>query len=92
MMRAPLILLVCLGAATTACKKEGAGDAIAKMSELKDKMCACKDKACADQVAQEMTRWGTEHKAGEASKLSEEDQKKLVALTEDMTKCMTKLM
>jgi hypothetical protein len=30
------------------------------MSEFKDKMCVCKDKACADKVVDEMTKWSSE--------------------------------
>jgi hypothetical protein len=92
-MRAALTLLAVSLTFATACKKDGGGgDAIAKMTELKDKMCACKDKVCADQVTQEMTRWGADHKTGEASKLSAEDQKKLAGVTGDMTTCLTKIM
>ena len=92
-MRAAWTLVVMSLAFSAACKKDsGAADAIAKMAQLKDKMCACKDKACADQVTQEMTKWGADHKAGETAKVSEDDQKKLAAVTEDMTRCMTKIM
>jgi hypothetical protein len=92
-MRAALTLLAVSLTFSTACKKDGGGgDAIAKMTELKDKMCACKDKTCADQVTQEMTKWGADHKAGEASKLGAEDQKKLAGVTGDMTTCLTKIM
>jgi hypothetical protein len=91
-MRAALTLLAVSLTFATACKKDGGGgDAIAKMTELKDKMCACKDKGCADQVTQEMTRWGADHKTAEALKLSAEDQKKLVGVTGDMTTCLTKI-
>jgi hypothetical protein len=77
-------------------KKGGASDAIAKMSDFKDQMCKCADKACADKVTEAMTKWGTEA-AKEASadkdaKISEEDTKKMASVTEEMTKCMTKAM
>jgi hypothetical protein len=36
-----------------------ASDQIAKMSELRDRMCACKDAACATKVAQEASEWGS---------------------------------
>ena len=45
------------------CKKKGGGDseaAMAKMSEFKDKMCACKDTACAQKVSEEMTKWSAD--------------------------------
>ena len=75
------------------CKKKGAGEAIAKMGEFKDKMCACKDKACADKVSEEMNKWGQEQKGGDKeAKVSEDDAKKMAAVTEEFSKCMTKLM
>ena len=46
--------------AVGACKKKGGGDAgeaVAKMTEFKDQMCACKDKACADKVKEEFMGW-----------------------------------
>jgi glycerol dehydrogenase-like iron-containing ADH family enzyme len=76
-------------------KKGGAGDAIAKMTEFKDQMCKCADKACAEKVTEGMTKWGQEmakEAADKDSKLSEEDTKKMAAATEEMTKCMTKAM
>jgi hypothetical protein len=93
-MRAATILAVVALSFTASCKKAGGGaaDTIAKMTELKDKMCACKDKACGDQVYQEMARWDAEHgKGGEGAKVSDDDQKKLASITEDMARCMTKI-
>ncbi|HET7503543.1 MAG TPA: hypothetical protein VFK02_21120 [Kofleriaceae bacterium] len=78
------------------CKKGGgAGDAVAKMTTFKDDMCKCADKACAEKVTEAMTKWGQDMaKEGgdKAAKVSEEDTKKMTALTEEMTKCMTKAM
>ncbi|HEU4730573.1 MAG TPA: hypothetical protein VFT22_21900 [Kofleriaceae bacterium] len=78
------------------CKKGGgAGDAIAKMTTFKDDMCKCTDKACAEKVTEAMTKWGQDMaKEGgdKAAKVSEDDTKKMAALTEEMTKCMTKAM
>jgi hypothetical protein len=78
------------------CKKGGgAGDAIAKMTDFKDQMCKCADKACAEKVTEGMTKWGQEMaKEGgdKAAKVSEDDTKKMAAITEEMTKCMTKAM
>jgi hypothetical protein len=76
-------------------KKGGASDAIAKMSDFKDQMCKCADKACADKVTESMTKWGQDMaKEGgdKAAAVSEEDTKKMAAITEEMTKCMTKAM
>src|SRR5262245_19515413 len=75
-------------------KKGGAGEAMAKMSEFKDKMCKCSDKACADKVTDEMTKWSQEmaKTADKEAKVSEEDTKKMQEVTEEFTKCATKAM
>jgi hypothetical protein len=77
-------------------KKGGGGEAIAKMADFKDQMCKCPDKACADKVTEAMTKWNQDMaKEGgdkDASKLSEEDAKKVAAISEELTKCMSKLM
>jgi len=88
----PAVLAMTLAVAPACKKSGGAGEAIAKMTELKGKMCACKDKACADQVTADTTKWSAEHASGEASKLSADDQKALAVVTDDMAKCMTKIM
>jgi glycerol dehydrogenase-like iron-containing ADH family enzyme len=76
-------------------KKSGAGDAIAKMTDFKDQMCKCADKACAEKVTEAMTKWGQDMaKEGgdKEAKISEDDTKKMASVTEEMTKCMTKAM
>ena len=78
------------------CKKKGGADMIAKMTEFKDQMCKCADKACADKVMADMTKWTQDMaKEGgdkEAAKPSEEDMKKSQQVSEEYTKCMQKLM
>jgi hypothetical protein len=76
-------------------KKGGASDAIAKMTDFKDQMCKCADKACAEKVTEAMTKWGQDMaKEGgdKEAKISEDDTKKMASVTEEMTKCMTKAM
>jgi hypothetical protein len=76
-------------------KKGGAGDAINKLTDFKDQMCKCADKACAEKVTEGMTKWGQDMaKEGgdKEAKISEDDTKKMAAVTEEMTKCMTKAM
>ena len=83
---------------TGGCKKKGAdgggGNAMAKMSELKDKMCACKDPDCAKKVSDEMTAWSQQQgsKQKEPAKMSEADQKKATELGIAMGECMQKAM
>lgn len=66
-------------------------DAIAKMQEFTDEMCACTDKTCADAVAAKMTQWSQEmtqlHRE-EDMKPSEEDIKEMTAVAERLGKCM----
>jgi hypothetical protein len=69
------------------CKKSG-DDAIARMTALKNKMCACKDKACIDQLSAEMAKWSADHRDSATTKASEEDQKKLAAISSELMGCM----
>jgi hypothetical protein len=82
-------------------KDEGGGgggadmaEAMAKMTEFKDKMCACADTACAQKVSDDMTKWSTEQAKNmkEPPKMSEEDTKKMTQIGEDLGKCMQKAM
>jgi hypothetical protein len=82
--------------AVTGCKKKGgAGEAVAKMEEFSKAMCECKDKACADKVNADMSKWGTEM-AKTAGKADEKPDPELAKKSADImtkyTECMTKLM
>jgi hypothetical protein len=80
------------------CKKKGgaAGEAVAKMEGFQKSMCDCKDKACADKVNEDMTKWGTEMaKTAGAAKDEKPDPdlaKKSADIMTKYTECMTKLM
>lgn len=69
-------------------------DALAKMSAFRDEFCKCTDKPCADRVTEDMTRWGQEMAKDSANQglVSEDDAKQMAAITEEMTKCMTRAM
>ena len=87
-----LLTALCLvGGSVAGCKKSGDAS-VAQMTELKTKMCACKDKACIDQVTADMAKWSAEHRGTAPEKASEEDQKKLAAISTEMTDCMTRVM
>ena len=77
-------------------KKGGAGDMAAKMTELKDAMCKCTDKACADKVQADMTKWGSDMAKAAGDKPAEKPDEKTMAemskVTEEYGKCMTKAM
>jgi hypothetical protein len=79
------------------CKSKGTNDGsgggtgvLAKMTELKTKMCACTDAACARTVSDELTRWmqGT---ANKKEALDPEGQKKADALGVEMGDCMARV-
>ena len=71
----------------------GTAAVMAQMSQFKDDMCKCGDRACAELVMQQISKWGQEmaKSAGEQPKMSEPDMKQMAAITEEMTNCMTKL-
>lgn len=72
-----------------------AAQAVAKMDEFSKMMCGCKDKACADKVNEELTKWGTEM-AKKASSNDDAPSPELARKAADImtryTECMTKLM
>jgi hypothetical protein len=69
-------------------------DAIAKLTKLKDKMCACKDKTCSDQVSAELAKWGQEQEKFNVDKPAspaEKDNEKMEALKEAAASCLLKI-
>jgi hypothetical protein len=63
------------------------------MARFRDQMCACRDKACADQVQDGMNRWSSDVAKDlgsdrEDRKLGEDDIKELTAVTEAYGRCM----
>jgi len=76
-------------------KKGGAGEAMAKMSEFKDKMCACKDKKCADDVQDQMNKWSADSAKNAGDKPEKPDEKTMKEMQDVGTKygeCMAKAM
>ncbi len=76
---------------------DSATSAVAMMEGFQKQMCDCKDKACADKVNEDMTKWGTEmaRNAG-AHDYDERPDPDLARKSADImtkyTECMTKLM
>ena len=93
-----IALMATAAFASVGCKKKGggAGEAMAKMGEFKDKMCACKDAKCATGVQEEMTKWSQEMAKSAGDKkpepMSEEDTKKYTENTTAMAECAQKAM
>src|SRR5438067_603216 len=85
-----IAFLAAMSIASFGCKKKN--DAMAKMGEYKDKMCGCKDKACADKVNDEYTKTMTEMAKDTSAKPSEDDMKKGAEMAKDYADCMSKAM
>ena len=67
--------------------------AIEKLTEMTDAMCACTDRTCADAVMQEITRWSTEMgKDFQAQKPTDEETREATAIAERLSRCMMKAM
>lgn len=89
-----IAFLAAMSLASFGCKKKGAdgGGYTAAMDDFATKMCACKDKACADGVSTDMAKWSTEYasKPG-AAKVSADDGAKVAAAGQKLADCMTKI-
>jgi hypothetical protein len=73
-------------------KKDAAKEAMAKMEGFKNDMCKCKagDKACAEKVDKAMKDYAESMKGkggDKDAKMSDEDQKKMLAMMGEMAKC-----
>ncbi|MBA3465488.1 MAG: hypothetical protein H0T46_36485 [Deltaproteobacteria bacterium] len=92
------LLLVPLLLALPACKKKRPDEielAMAKFDEFRNKMCACKDKACADTVQDDMNQWSRENArtAGDRPvKPAEAQMKKMQEIGTQYGECMAKAM
>ena len=89
-----IIFAVAIAALGTGCKSKGSGggNALAKMTELKDEMCKCKDAKCAQDVSSKMTAWTQEQAKSGAAKMSEADTAKAQLIGEELGKCMASAM
>lgn len=91
-----LAFAVAMTLMTFGCKKkggaDGAGEAMAKMTEFKDEMCKCKDARCAQDVSARMTAWTQEQAKGQPARMSDADIKKAQQIGEELGTCMAKAM
>jgi hypothetical protein len=89
-----MIKTMVLVGALAACKSHPNEDALARMEAFSHAMCACKDKACADKLTADLTRWGEEmSRSPDANRKPDPEVAQRAA--DVMTKyseCMTKLM
>ncbi len=75
----------CVAKAATPKADPGAVEAIAEMAVLRDQMCACKDKACADRVTEDFAALGEKHKN---TKATEAQIREAGKIAEEYGKCM----
>lgn len=69
-------------------------EAMAAMTRFKNEMCQCKTSACAQQVADSMTKWGQEQAKDQTDppKFSDAETKAFTDLGDQMGMCMQKAM
>lgn len=68
---------------------------IGKMTEYQDRMCACHDKACVEQVAADMGTWSEKQAkqyAGHEPVPSDEQKERMTKVSEKLGACMTEAM
>ena len=80
-----VLLVACRGERRTSADE---GDELAKMKELEDSMCACKDKACADQVTEQYVKWGAKQTSSKRV-LRDVELKQMGETTQRYTECAT---
>lgn len=65
---------------------------LAMMTEFADDMCACHDRACADQVNDRMMKWGQEmarNAGSRAASVNGEEAKQIATISERFSVCLT---
>lgn len=96
MQKILIAFMATVSLAALGCKKKSAdgGDMMAKMTELKNKMCECKagDKACADKVNEDMRKWTEQHAKSGQHAADPEMAKKMEPLSREIGECMMKAM
>jgi hypothetical protein len=88
-MRNFIIIASLVFAASTGCGKGGLDGKLDELAKIKDEVCACKDKACADAAHDKYVAW----KKGNSKddKPSEEQMKKFESLRSELNECRHKL-
>jgi hypothetical protein len=85
-MKGIKVFLLSLGLGAFLVASSGCGSKVVKEFEkIKDEMCACKDKDCAEKVNKKFEDWLKKNEKAKGSKGQQEKAKKVA---EDYTKCM----
>jgi len=88
---ATIVPVLALALAGGCKKKNNAGEALAKMTDFRDRMCACTDKPCADKLNTEYMDWANKSSGGDKpQQMSEEDAKKITDVSLKYNECMSK--
>jgi hypothetical protein len=90
MNKLSIAFLTAVSIASFGCKKGGGGDMAAKVTDLKNKMCECKDQKCVEGVQVEYTKWA-EDSAKNAGKMDEKAAKDIGEATAKMAECAAKV-
>jgi len=98
MMKLSIAFLAAMSLAGSGCHKDKAkdkdGEAIAKLTEIQKRMCACKDKACSEKISEELATWDQEQQKAAGDKPvspTGEDAEKIEAAKDKITECLLKL-
>ena len=88
-MRNFIIITTFLGLLGAGCGKGGLDGKLDELAKIKDEVCACKDKACADAAHDKYVAW----KKGNSKddKPSDEQMKKFESLRTELNECRHKL-
>lgn len=85
--------MVLLGVLVVACKQHDTTNMLESLDSFSQAMCACKDKACADKVNADMTRWSQEMvRSRERQNPDPDVAKESANIMTKYVECMTKLM
>jgi hypothetical protein len=98
MTKTSIAFLAALSLAGSGChKNKGEADkagAIARLTELRTRMCACKDRTCSDRVSAELAEWGQQEEKSESDRPvapGDKDSEKLEALKDEVASCLLKI-
>src|SRR5262245_51297811 len=64
---------------------------IDRMEAFADQFCGCRDPACAQRIADDLTKWAQEI-AKDQPKFDDSDQKRMMEISQRMGECMQKAM
>jgi len=73
-----------------ACRGASLDDKLDRLDKIKDALCACRDKACADKQDQAYVAWKKGNSKTDQDRASPAQQKRFTATRDEMRKCAAK--